>query len=154
MNQAQNLAQAAAQAAILEFGFFLGILFISHLLGDWIFQDEKIASMKSRSTQWLTLHVVIYSMTMLVLVYAYLWFRGVPFELRTNWALGFALANGLAHWGIDLVTSQLSSQAHAIGDRRTFFLVIGVDQCLHALTLIYSAMVWYAPICRAIWIPR
>lgn len=154
MNQPDNLVLAAAHAAIMEFGFFAGILFISHLLGDWIFQDGQIARMKSRSTEWLTLHVIIYAGTMLVLIYSYFWFRGVPFELRTKWTLGFVLANGLAHWGTDMVTSQLSAQADAIGDKRTFFIVVGVDQCLHALTLIYSAMVWYAPICRAIWLPR
>jgi hypothetical protein len=52
-------------------------------------------------------------------------------------ALIFAGVNGALHWVVDFFTSKLTAVYK--DDRRTFFLIVGLDQFIHSATLI---LVW------------
>jgi hypothetical protein len=96
-----------------------------HCLGDFFFQTDFMAKGKSKSNWILSYHIAIYTLPMLLL----------------GWR--FALVNALVHWGIDWVTSRMTSRLWAEGNVRVFFIVIGVDQALH-----YTVLIWTAALCR------
>lgn len=55
--------------------------------------------------------------------------------------LWWALINGVAHIGIDAVTSRMTGRLYAKGDMHNFFVVIGFDQFLH-VSLAVATFVW------------
>jgi hypothetical protein len=79
-----------------------------------------MAQGKSKSVKWLSIHILVYMMPLL--------FFGIK----------FALLNAAAHWVIDFFTSRATSYLWKKQDVHNFFVVIGFDQLLHALILIYS----------------
>jgi hypothetical protein len=99
----------------------LKILFF-HFIADFCLQTDKMAINKSTSISWLTVHIATYSSFMML-------FCGQK----------YALVNGLLHWAIDFGTSKWTSYLWKKGDRHNFFVVIGLDQLLHATCLILTA---------------
>jgi hypothetical protein len=95
-------------------------LLILHFIGDFILQTDKMALNKSKSVKWLTIHVVVYT---------------IPF-LLINWL--YALINGVLHWIVDYVTSRQAAMFHRKGQRSMFFKIIGLDQLLHGIILIFT----------------
>lgn len=104
----------------------ISILF-GHWVADFLFQTNAMALRKSKSLKWLTLHVLVY--TVIILLF-------VLFLLPWKTALIFAGINGALHWITDFFTSRLS--ALYANDRRNFFLIIGLDQFLHTATLVMT----------------
>lgn len=98
-------------------------LLIFHFIGDFILQSDKIATTKSKSNKSLLTHIGLYSLAML------------PFGLV------FAVVNGIIHFAVDYVTSRVSSKLWADGKIHWFFVTIGFDQMLHAITL-FSTYAW------------
>lgn len=96
-----------------------------HCIGDFWFQTDAMAKGKSRSNWWLSFHIAVYSLPMLLLGWRY------------------ALLNAAIHWCIDWVTSRQTSKLWAAGNVRWFFIVIGVDQALH-----YTVLIWTIDLCR------
>lgn len=92
-----------------------------HWFADFVLQSDMMAKNKSKSFKWLAFHVAVYTLCMIVF----------------GWK--FALLNGLAHFLIDAVTSRVSGYMWRTGKVHNFFVVIGFDQLLHVLLLIYSA---------------
>lgn len=88
-----------------------------HFIGDFILQTDKMALNKSTSDKWLAIHVLAYSVPLLVI----------------GWQ--FALVNAIAHMATDWITSRLSSRAHKVGKRGLFFKIIGADQAIHLTCL-------------------
>lgn len=95
------------------------ILIWLHFLADFLLQTDEMAKNKSKSLKWLSIHV---------------WFYSVPFLVALGWR--YALANALAHFAIDFVTSRITSLLYRKGETHWFFAVIGFDQALHLTTLI------------------
>ena len=108
---------------------FLWILF-AHFVADFTCQSDKMAINKSSDNYWLTFHVVTYSFVMFIMVLpiflVYLGFLA---------ALGFSIINGILHWITDYHTSRLNSKLWKEEKRHWFFVAIGFDQFIHALTL-------------------
>ncbi len=102
-------------------------LLFAHWVADFLFQTNAMALNKSISVKWLTLHVLTYMAIMLIFVFLLL-----PWET----ALIFAGVNGVLHWMTDFFTSKLTTAYK--DDRRNFFLIIGLDQFIHAATLILT----------------
>lgn len=96
-------------------------ILITHFIADFVLQSDKMAINKSTSISWLTVHIATYSISMMLIF---------------GWK--YALVNGLLHWAIDFGTSKWTSYLWKKGDRHNFFVVIGLDQLLHATCLILT----------------
>lgn len=95
------------------------VLFL-HFIGDFILQTDAMAKNKSTSLKWLAHHVTVYSLP--------LYFIG--------WK--FALTNAGLHLCVDFVTSKITSRLWSAGKTHWFFVVIGLDQFIHASCLILT----------------
>lgn len=136
-----------------EFWLLLVVaLVLGHFVGDFVLQTHWQASNKSKNNDALTRHVLTY--TVAIAVVSYLFFRFVPL-----W-VGFVAANGVVHWCVDWCTSRVSSRlfmeqfvaadfpkAAALVMRNdfnphNFFVVLGFDQLLHMLTLVFTTWIF------------
>ena len=97
-------------------------IFVFHFLADFILQSAWMANNKSKSLLPLLSHIGVYTLVMFF-----------PFGWK------FALVNGLCHLVVDFFTSKVTSKLWAAGKVRPFFIVIGLDQCIHALCLVGTA---------------
>lgn len=104
----------------------IAILF-AHWVGDFLFQTNNMALNKHKSLKWLSIHAVAYSVPIVLC--------GLVF-FSWQFALHYALINGVLHWVTDFFTSRLSSRYKE--NRRIFFAVIGFDQFIHAACLLGS----------------
>jgi hypothetical protein len=111
----------------------LSWLFILHFIGDFILQSNWMALGKSKRFLPLMTHVLVYTCTF--------WIGTAVFGLSP----AFALINGLIHFPVDFNTSRLNSKLYALEDKRMFFVFLGLDQLIHAITIIFSypLLYWY-----------
>ena len=93
------------------------LLFL-HWISDFIFQSDYVAKNKSKSNKILLQHIVTYT---------------IPFILLISPLYG--LINGILHFGIDYFTSRLTGKLWAAGEVHWFFVIIGLDQLLHYISL-------------------
>lgn len=101
--------------------YLLIAVLIVHWVADFILQTDRQALNKSKSNKWLTCHIATYTSVM-----------AVAFGFK------FGLVNGLLHWITDYGTSRASSIYWARGQRKNFFIVIGLDQLMHTIFLIIN----------------
>lgn len=93
------------------------LLLSIHFFADFILQSDWMAINKSTKVFPLFVHVLLYSLCLLVF----------------GWK--FALINGLLHFTTDFITSKVTNYLWSKQKRHWFFVVIGFDQLLH-----YSAL--------------
>lgn len=98
-----------------------------HWLGDFCFQTNQMALGKSSSNLWLSKHVLVYTITLL---------------LGTG-NLWFALINGVLHWPTDYFTSRWTAKLWQAGNRHDFFVIVGLDQLIHLSVLLWSATLFW-----------
>lgn len=96
------------------------LILLVHWFADFVMQTDQMAKNKSTSWKWLSSHILVYSGCLLVFGPLY------------------ALVNGLAHFFTDAITSRITSYLYNKGDVHNFFVVIGADQVLHYVVLIYT----------------
>lgn len=110
----------------------ISMLLLCHFVGDFIFQTDEQAKGKSSDNVVLFQHVLTY-----ILPFAIVGFL-IPISF------GFLLFNFIAHFATDYVSSRQTKKLWAKGDTHNFFVVIGADQLVHTLTLIwsYNYLVW------------
>jgi hypothetical protein len=89
-----------------------------------------MARNKSHNQIALLMHVLIYGATLFVGFYL----AGVPL----NPLLLFVIFNTVAHYMVDAITSKITSPLWQKQQYYLFFLTIGIDQCIHFCTLIFS----------------
>lgn len=107
------------------------LLFI-HWVGDYVLQSNEMATRKSQSIKWLTIHVLVYTCALLAGVLLLIPFDVIPIDHIAT----FVGINGAFHWITDLTTSRI---AHRVADNpRIYHPVIGFDQFLHSLTLLVT----------------
>src|SRR4051812_32646853 len=100
--------------------YIILLLALIHYMGDYILQSHMMAKSKSTSWKWLSAHVGTYTAVLLV---------------TTGWPL-FALVNGVIHFGIDAVTSRITTRLWGEQKWHWFFTVIGGDSLLHGVTFL------------------
>jgi hypothetical protein len=91
-----------------------------HFIGDFILQSNYMASNKSKSNLALGLHVLVYGLPLIFI------------------SFNFAVVNVIFHFIVDYITSRIT---FALWQRRNihyFFVVIGLDQLIHSITLILT----------------
>lgn len=104
------------------------ILFV-HFVADFILQTDEMAINKSKSNQWLTIHVAAYMAGFILMT---VWF------IESQYWLHWILLNGALHWITDYFTSRLNSYLWKKEMRHWFFVGIGADQFIHYACLLIS----------------
>lgn len=104
---------------MIEINVILALVWV-HFVSDFILQTDKMAQNKSSSLTWLTIHLVVYTIPLLI------------------FGPMFALVNGLAHWITDFFSSKATSYLYKKNLNHWFFVVIGFDQAIHISTLILT----------------
>jgi hypothetical protein len=119
---------------------FFGVLLIlmAHYVGDFVFQSRDIATKKSESIGALSIHILIYSMTVFIILFIGLYFMEIVASLHViQMAVGITIVNGLFHYIIDFFTSKINAYFWKAKKIRNFWLTIGFDQLLHTSLLVY-----------------
>jgi hypothetical protein len=94
------------------------LVLFTHWVADFVLQSNWMAQGKSKTYLPLISHVAVYTLV-LALIHP-LW----------------AIVNGILHLVVDYFTSRISSKLYAKGDIHNFFVVIGLDQFIHVITLL------------------
>lgn len=101
------------------------LLMIGHLLGDFYFQTDHMVSKKKKSSDYILLHCLLYSIIMyLVLVMA----SGKP--IKYIWVI---LITGISHLVIDWIKAQI--QKRFIMSAKGNGYLFAIDQLIHILIL-------------------
>lgn len=108
----------------------LSLIFTTHFVADFMLQSSWMAQNKSKNIIALGLHVIVYTMTFL--------FAGLMIFNHTTNFYFFILLNGLLHLVTDFFTSRITSELYKREDKHDFFVMIGCDQLIHALCLIWT----------------
>ena len=111
------------------------ILLATHWIADFVFQTHWQASNKSKNWRALLRHVVVYTMTIgFVSIFLFMGDNSLAWQ-------GFYFTNGVLHFATDFCTSRWSAKLYAKQDWHNFFVVIGLDQLIHQVTL--AATMWW-----------
>lgn len=95
-------------------------LLLTHFVADFTLQTNWMAINKSKRWIPLLVHVLVYSL-------CFLWVGPM-----------YALVNAGLHFVTDAITSRITSRLWALNQRHWFFVVIGLDQLIHQVCLIWS----------------
>lgn len=98
-----------------------------HWVGDFVMQNDWMASNKSKNNYALSAHVFTYCAVFL-------------FVLMANGNNGLTIIefvgiNGIIHWAVDYVTSRINAKLWANNQIHNFFVSVGFDQFIHLTTL-------------------
>jgi hypothetical protein len=116
------------------------IILFFHWVGDFLFQTTSMATHKSKSNYWLSVHVFYYTVGISPLWILIMWSKGSFTAGLLPGLLWLVVAAGL-HWITDYFTSRQTSRLYA--EKKyygfpAFFSVIGLDQWIHAACLLLS----------------
>lgn len=108
-----------------------------HYAADWCLQTRAQATEKSSDNAALTAHVLSYTAA---LFGALLLYRPA---IALDPILAFVSLNSALHWVTDWFTSRLNARAWkrgaGNGSAKSFWVLLGMDGCLHNLTLLSTA---------------
>jgi hypothetical protein len=118
---------------------FLYII-LAHWVSDFVLQTRHMATRKSTSNYYLTMHVGVYSCATM-LFWSLLFAVVVPITLQTG-LIAFSVIF-MSHWMTDYFTSRQTSKYYKLEKYYQFFNVVGFDQVLHyvQLFLVYNYII-------------
>jgi hypothetical protein len=105
----------------------ISTILILHFVFDFILQSHYMAANKSKSNMALLMHVVVYTIGLEIMVSLFTF-------LNLYQSLAFIVINASMHFVTDYITSRKSSKLFNV-DWHNFFVVIGLDQLIHYITL-------------------
>ena len=108
--------------------WFMIYLLVAHLVGDFVLQDDATAKRKSSDNTVLLTHCISY---VIPLSFIAIVVPIIPVCI-------FIVTNIILHFITDYTSSRLTSYYWKKDDRHKFFLVIGIDQTIHYITLILT----------------
>jgi hypothetical protein len=103
------------------------LMLLGHWFSDFVWQPHWMGMRKSKEWWVLIQHALRITAGGLATAFVISLF----FPISATGAFIWAAVNGLAHFGIDAVTSRITSRLFAQGKTHEFFTVIGFDQFLH-----------------------
>lgn len=125
-------------------------LFIIHFIADFGLQTRKMGLNKGKSLMWLSMHVGVYLITLLI--FGLIFGQHLLDSNDMYPIFKYCLLNGAIHWVTDFITSKGSGYSYVQmlkyesdnNDKKkyqwqyVFWLVIGFDQLLHIITLMLT----------------
>jgi energy-coupling factor transporter transmembrane protein EcfT len=109
---------------------FVIYILLLHWVFDIYFQSHEMATNKSESLKWLSIHSFIYSLLGIIIC--------LHFYLPIITCLYFMLFLFATHMAIDGLTSKINSVLWKRNRMHDLFVVIGLDQILH-----YACIFWF-----------
>lgn len=106
------------------------LVFTIHFIADFLCQTRTMATNKSKSLYWLTIHVLCYT-TVTTLCWIY-------FNIDLKVILSIWLVTFSTHWLTDFTTSKFTTYFYLKNNMFGFFSIIGLDQLIHAITLLIT----------------
>jgi hypothetical protein len=105
-------------------------ILLIHFLGDFALQTSEQATNKSSSNYFLFMHVATYSAVWFIAMYG----------MTGIWQLSFCFAWATfgMHYITDYITSRLSKKFFEAKDYHNGFVVVGFDQVLHLMQLVFT----------------
>ena len=118
------------------------LILIAHFVADFCLQPRKIAETKSEKISALCIHGIYYLIGTTVSLFLFmitgiLRAKEIPIDPLLS-IIKFLIINAVFHIIIDFVTSKISAYFYKKQMIRQFFIVIGADQVIHIIILIYS----------------
>lgn len=107
------------------------VIFVVHFLADFVFQSSKMATGKSKSLKWLSIHVAVYASVSLLTFAVLAIMYGDALIAFYWWIINVAL-----HFVTDFFTSKVTSKFWEEKNMRFFFVMIGFDQLIHNICLV------------------
>lgn len=115
------------------------VILTVHFLADFVFQSSKMATGKSKSLKWLSIHVLVYGLvSILSAVYIAVKFNQNELGINYELGIGWLTVNVGLHFIVDFFTSKITSRLWEVKNTRLFFVMIGFDQLLHSFCLLGS----------------
>lgn len=112
---------------------YVGLLAV-HWVADFVLQTDWQATNKSKNNYALGAHVLTYTL-------ALGGFAGAVLDVSSATFL-FIAGNGVLHFCTDWATSRGTSHLWQAGKRHDFFVLVGLDQLIHHLTLAATLCWW------------
>jgi hypothetical protein len=109
--------------------YVISAILFSHWMADFPAQTDWMAKNKSSNNRALSMHILVYTAFLAVMIVVCLG------KLSVAWLL----LNAGLHWATDWCTSRITKRLWAAGDVHNFFVVIGADQLIHAMCLLWTA---------------
>ena len=111
------------------------LIFLFHWVSDFVCQTHEMSLKKSKSILWLSYHVVVYT-AVTTLLWS-IFFGGMieNFSVIVPSIFGITF---VTHWITDYFTSKWTSRRWQEKKVHEFFVVIGLDQLIHATTLLIT----------------
>lgn len=107
------------------------VILTVHFLADFVFQSSKMATEKSKSLKWLSIHVSVYG---LVTILSAICISSTIYSIGDIFA--WWIANVVLHFMVDFFTSKVTSRLWEQKNMHWFFVMIGFDQLLHNICLL------------------
>lgn len=114
---------------MISIKLMLFILLI-HFLADFVLQTHWQATHKS--TSWVALHYHVTSYSLTWLMASWIWFE------KIHLALIFFIITYIFHFITDAITARLSKPFFNNKDYHNGFVVVGFDQVVHYIQLIFT----------------
>ena len=105
------------------------LILLYHWIADFVCQTDEMAKNKSKSNKALGKHILAYTTVL---------FLGTLTILPFSRAALFSFFNGIIHFGVDYITSRITSKLYQKGRTHAFFVIIGLDQLVHTVILLES----------------
>lgn len=122
-----------------SFMIALLFLFAIHWYGDFYLQTHWQATNKSKNLTALATHVGAYTATLAV--GSILLFHEFM-EFSPTW-VAFVVVNGMLHFLTDAITSRFTAHYFGRKDFHNGFVVVGIDQWIHHVTLMATMYAAY-----------
>ena len=108
----------------------------AHWIADFVFQSSYTAINKSKHLIVLLKHVTIYMLVMCFFygLYDGYYTDGILYNCLMRNVI-FALTTFYTHFITDLITSKVNAKLALKDDKHYFFVMMGLDQLIHAFTL-------------------
>ena len=113
----------------------LMLILAAHFLSDFVCQTHEMSIKKSKSLLWLSYHVLVYTS---VTTLSWSLFFGYKMNDPITTIPMIFITTFISHWITDYFTSKWTSRLWAEEKVHDFFVVIGLDQLIHAITLIIT----------------
>jgi membrane-bound metal-dependent hydrolase YbcI (DUF457 family) len=113
------------------------IILFSHYVSDFLLQNDKMATKKSKNVYWLGTHCIVYMISLSSIIALFSITPLIQIDNYLHLQL-FAFGNGVLHFIVDYLTSRWARRLYNKNKRRAFFNVIGFDQLIHMTALLVS----------------